>query len=302
MEWKVCGCSSRVKGYKLKILVTGASGFIGNHLIKELLKNTNHEIIATSRDIEKAKKYDWFSKVKHISYDLNSKEELNLYDYFYKPDKVIHLAWDGLPNYDDLIHIEKNLFNNYQFIKNLVANGLKDITITGTCFEYGMVNGCLSEDIQTNPSNSYAIAKDSLRKFIEELKKQYKFNYKWIRLFYMYGEGQGEKSLIAFLDKAIQNGEKEFNMSGGDQLRDYLPIQKVVEYISKIAIQEKIEGVINCCSGNPISIRNLVENYLNEIKYEMKLNLGYYPYPNYEPMAFWGYNTKLQEAINNEKM
>ena len=302
MEWKVCGCSSRVKGYKLKILVTGASGFIGNHLIKELLKNTNHEIIASSRDMEKAKKYEWFSRVKYISYDLNSQEELNLFEYFDKPDKVIHLAWDGLPNYNDLIHIEKNLFNNYQFIKNLVANGLKDITITGTCFEYGMVNGCLSEDIQTNPSNSYAIAKDSLRKFIEELKKQYKFNYKWIRLFYMYGEGQGEKSLIALLDKAIQNGEKEFNMSGGDQLRDYLPIQKVVEYISKIAIQEKIEGVINCCSGNPISIRNLVENYLNEIKYEMKLNLGYYPYPNYEPMAFWGYNTKLQEAINNEKM
>ena len=301
MEWKVCGCSSRVKGYKLKILVTGASGFIGNHLIKELLKNTNHEIIATSRDIEKAKKYEWFSRVKYISYDLNSQEELNLFEYFDKPDKVIHLAWDGLTNYNDLIHIEKNLFNNYQFIKNLVANGLKDITITGTCFEYGMVNGCLSEDIQTNPSNSYAIAKDSLRKFIEELKKQYKFNYKWIRLFYMYGEGQGEKSLIALLDKAIQNGEKEFNMSGGEQLRDYLHIQEVVSKISKIALQNKIDNqVINCCSGKPISIRRFVENYLNEKNYSMKLNLGYYPYPTYEPMAFWGDNTKFQKVLNEQ--
>ena len=294
MEWKVCCCSSRVKGYKLKILVTGASGFIGNHLIKELLKNTNHEIIATSRDIEKAKKYEWFSRVKYISYDLNSQEELNLFEYFDKPDKVIHLAWDGLPNYNDLIHIEKNLFNNYQFIKNLVANGLKDITITGTCFEYGLINGCLSEDIQTNPSNSYAIAKDSLRKFIEELKKQYKFNYKWIRLFYMYGEGQGEKSLIALLDKAIQNGEKEFNMSGGEQLRDYLHIQEVVSNISKIALHNKIDNqIINCCSGKPISIRKFVENYLDEKNYSMKLNLGYYPYPTYEPMAFWGNNDKL---------
>lgn len=301
MEWKVCGCSSRVKGYKLKILVTGASGFIGNHLIKELLKNTNHEIIATSRDIEKAKKYDWFSKVKHISYDLNSKEELNLYDYFYKPDKVIHLAWDGLPNYNDLIHIEKNLFNNYQFIKNLVANGLKDITITGTCFEYGMVNGCLSEDIQTNPSNSYAVAKDSLRKFTEELKKQYNFSYKWIRLFYMYGERQGEKSLIALLDKAIQNGEKEFNMSGGEQLRDYLYIEEVASNISKISLQNLVDNqVINCCRGKPISIRKFVENYLDEKSYSMRLNLGYYPYPAYEPMAFWGDNRKLQKVLNEQ--
>ena len=240
----------------MKILITGATGFIGNHLLKELLKDTKNEIIATSRDIEKAKKYEWFSRVKYISYDLNSQEELNLFEYFDKPDKVIHLAWDGLPNYNDLIHIEKNLFKNYNFIKNIISNGLKDITITGTCFEYGLINGCLNEELKTNPSNSYGIAKDSLRKFIEELKKQYDFNYKWIRLFYMYGEGQGEKSLIALLDKAIQNGEKEFNMSGGEQLRDYLHIQEVVSNISKIALQNKIDNqVINCCSGKPISIR-----------------------------------------------
>jgi dTDP-6-deoxy-L-talose 4-dehydrogenase (NAD+) len=283
----------------LKIVVTGATGFIGNHLIKELLKDMNNEVIATSRDTEKAKKYEWFTKVKYISYDLDSLEEINLFEYFDKPDRVIHLAWDGLPNYNDLIHIEKNLFNNYQFIKNLVANGLKDITITGTCFEYGLINGCLSEDIQTNPSNSYAIAKDNLRKFIEELKKQFEFNYKWIRLFYMYGEGQGEKSLIALLDKAIQNAEKEFNMSSGEQLRDYLHVQKVASYISKIVLQNQIDNqIINCCSGKPISIRKFVENYLDEKSYSMKLHLGYYPYPSYEPMAFWGDNTKLKKVLN----
>lgn len=284
----------------MKILVTGATGFIGNHLINELLKDSNNEIIATSRNIEKAKKYDWYLKVKYIPYDLDNKEELNLFEYFNKPDRVIHLAWDGLPNYNDLIHIEKNIFTNYNFIKNLVVNGLKDISITGTCFEYGIIDGCLSEDLQTNPSNSYAIAKDSLRKFIQELNKQYELNYKWVRLFYMYGEGQSEKSLIALLDKAIQNGEKEFNMSGGEQLRDYLPIEKVAEYISKVSIQNKIQGIINCCSGRAISIRKLVENYLDEKNYKMKLNLGYYPYLNYEPMAFWGDNTKLQEVLNEQ--
>ena len=285
----------------MKILITGATGFIGNHLLKELLKDTKNEIIATSRDIEKAKKYEWFSRVKYISYDLNSQEELNLFEYFDKPDKVIHLAWDGLPNYNDLIHIEKNLFNNYNFIKNIISNGLKDITITGTCFEYGLINGCLNEELKTNPSNSYGIAKDSLRKFIEELKKQYDFNYKWIRLFYIYGEGQGEKSLIALLDKAIQNGEKEFNMSGGEQLRDYLNIKDVVKNILLIANQTLYSNqIINCCSGKPISIRQLVENHLDKKNYSMKLNLGYYPYPTYEPMAFWGDNRKLQKVFNEQ--
>ena len=106
----------------MRILVTGATGFIGNNLVNELLKDKNIEIISTSRCNKKASKFDWFSKVKHIPYDINSNKDLNLFDYFDKPDKVIHLAWDGLPNYNDLIHIEKNLFHNY-YHKNLNVMG-----------------------------------------------------------------------------------------------------------------------------------------------------------------------------------
>ena len=159
-----------------------------------------------------------------------------------------------------------------------------------------MVDGCMNENMKANPSNSYSIAKDSLRKSIVDLKNKFDFNYKWIRLFYMYGEGQNKNSLIALLDEAIKNGEKEFNMSGGEQLRDYLHSDEVVKNISKIALQNKIDNqIINCCSGKSISVKKLVENYLNEKKYEMKLNLGYYPYPAYEPMSFWGDNSKLKE-------
>lgn len=286
----------------MKILVTGATGFIGNHLINKLLKNKNIEIIASSRNEEKARNHKWFSKVNYVPYDLNITEKENLFEYFNKPDRVIHLAWDGLPNYNDLIHIEKNLFNNYKFIKNLISNGLKDITITGTCFEYGMINGCLKENLQTNPSNAYGIAKDSLRKYIEELNKKYEFNYKWIRLFYMYGKGQSEKSILSLLDKAIQNNEKEFNMSKGEQLRDYLHIKDVVKNILLISNQTLyLNQIINCCNGEPISIRKLIENYLKEKEYNMKLNLGFYSYSDYEPMAFWGNNTKLDLIKKGKK-
>lgn len=280
----------------MKILVTGATGFIGNYLINELLKNESYEIIATSRNIDKARKFNWIDKVNYIEYDLATTHENNLFEFFNQPDKVIHLAWEGLPDYNNLIHIEKNLSNHYKFIKNMVENGLKDISITGTCFEYGMQNGCLSEYISTKPSNSYAIAKDTLRKFVFELNKQSRFNYKWIRLFYMYGEGQSEKSLMSLLDKAIENHDKEFNMSGGEQLRDFLHVSEVVKNIVLITNQNLYENqVINCCNGSPISVRNLVENYLREKNYDIKLNLGFYPYPDYEPMAFWGNDLKLMK-------
>ena len=89
--------------------------------------------------------------------------------------------------------------------------------------------------------------------------------------------------------------EKKFNMSGGKQLRDYLHVEKVAKFIVKISLQNKINGIINCCSGKPISIRDLVEGYLEENNKNIELNLGHFPYPDYEPMAFWGDNKKLNK-------
>ena len=99
------------------------------------------------------------------------------------------------------------------------------------------------------------------------------------------------------LETALERGDDVFNMSGGEQLRDYLPVEKVAEYIVKISMQDKISGIINCCSGELISIRKLVENYLAEKNKSIELNLGYYPYPEYEPIAFWGNNKKLRKLL-----
>jgi len=256
-----------------------------------------HEIIATSRNEEKAKSFPWFHKVKYISWDLNE-EQGNYFTFFEKPDILIHLAWEGLPNFNELYHFERNLFNDYRFLKNMIVNGLKNLNITGTCFEYGKKSGALSEDMETNPSMAYPLAKDTLRKFIQELNKKYEFNFKWIRIFYLYGEGQIPKSIIPQLDKALENNEEVFNMSGGKQLRDYLPVEKVADNIIKISLQNKINGIINCCSGEPISIRKLIEDYLKKKNRSIQLNLGYYPYPNYVSMAFWGDKSKLESILS----
>jgi len=86
-------------------------------------------------------------------------------------------------------------------------------------------------------------------------------------------------------------------MSGGEQLRDYLRVSEVADILIKIALQNKVQGIINCCSGKPVSVRKFVEQYLLDNNAEIKLELGYYPYPDYEPMAFWGDNEKLKKII-----
>lgn len=281
----------------MKVLVTGATGFLGNYVINELIKFDCHTIIASGRDEKKARQFEWFNKVNFIATDLNYIQE-NYFDYFKQPDLLIHLSWEGLPNYKDLFHFERNLFANYFFLKNMLEHGLKDLSVIGTCFEYGMQSGCLNEKLETKPITSYGLAKDALRKFLEQLKLKMDFDLKWIRLFYMYGKGQNPNSILSQLDAALEKKELSFNMSGGEQLRDYLPIEKAAEYIVKIALQNQVTGIINCCSGEPVSIRKLVENYLREKKQDIHLNLGYYPYPSYEPMAFWGDASKLQGIEN----
>ncbi len=270
----------------MQVLVTGASGFIGSYVVNELLLR-NITVIATDRDEEKARQRDWFNKVTFIACNISEVSDLQIAA-FAKADKVIHLAWEGLPNYKELFHFEKNLYAQYFFIKKLVQAGLTDISVSGTCFEYGMKEGGLSVDMVPNPHNPYALAKDTLRKFLQELQKHFSFNLKWIRLFYTYGKGQMGTSLLAQLETAIKNGDEVFNMSGGEQLRDYLPVEKMAAKITSFSLDDNLNGILNCCSGKPISVKRLVEDYVKENGYNIKLNFGYYPYPDYESMAFWG--------------
>ena len=287
------------EGYEsMCILITGATGFIGCRVVEYLASHSEHELIATS--IESKEKAELLcpalKNATYIQKNLNEKED-NYYTFFEKPDCVIHLSWEGLPNYNELFHIERNLPVNFYFAKNMIQNGLADITIAGTCFEYGLQNGCLSEDMATAPATVYGLAKDSLRKFIELLHNKHQFSMKWIRFFYLYGQGQGKRTLWGQLVEAAENNHKEFNMSLGEQLRDYISVNQAAEYVSKIALQNDITGIINCCSGKPVSVRRFVEEFFEEHGVSVKLNYGYYPYPEFEPLAFWGDAGKLGMVV-----
>ena len=277
-----------------KVLVTGATGFIGNYIIDELLKH-NYSVIASSSNIESASTQKWFDQVTFKTLDLrNIDNNVNYFEFFDQPDAMIHLAWEGLPNYKGEFHIIENLPRHLMFLSNLIEHGLNNLTVTGTCLEYGMQQGCLNENMECFPSNPYAIAKNELRKSLESLNKIKKFNFKWVRLFYMYGRGQNSNSLISQLEKAIDNKEPVFNMSGGAQVRDFLPVEKVAGNLVKIVLQNNVSGIINCCSGLPITIKDFVAQYLIKINKSINLNFGFYNYTDYEPMEFWGDIKKLK--------
>lgn len=279
----------------MRILVTGATGFIGQHVVSTLLAD-GQKVIATSSNEEKARTFDWYSEVDYVELDYH-KESSDYYNYFGKPDALIHLAWNGLPNYNEPFHIEENLPVNCRFLKSFIKNNIEKLVVSGTCYEYGMQDGCLQESCCTQPVTQYGLAKDTLRKYTEYILKDSTTSFNWVRLFFLYGKGQNPRSLLPQLEKAIADGDEIFNMSMGEQLRDYLPVEKAAQHICKIVIQKDVQGIVNCCSGKPISVRRLVENYISANDANISLNMGYYPYPEYEPMAFWGDNTKLEKIV-----
>ena len=120
----------------MKVLVTGASGFVGRHVVSELLKR-GHSVTAVGRHQTKARDFSWFNHVRFVEYDIHL-PAVNLFEKFDCPEAVIHLAWSGLPNYEALFHFEKNLPADYFFLKALVEAGASHLIIAGTCLEYGM--------------------------------------------------------------------------------------------------------------------------------------------------------------------
>ena len=103
----------------MKVLVTGATGFIGNYVIEELLKR-RISLITNSTLSQERIQQTWLNKVEYVQANLNEKKE-NWFSFFKKPDMLIHLAWEKLPNYKESFHLEENLPNNIFSVGNMLA-------------------------------------------------------------------------------------------------------------------------------------------------------------------------------------
>jgi len=211
-----------------------------------------------------------------------------------QPTHVILLSWPGLPNYQELFHITRNLPACVELIEQLVEAGLQRLVVAGTCYEYGLQNGPLNEEQFTDPVNCYAIAKDSLRRVIASRYDQQVLQWCWARIFYPYGNGQNPNSLLPSLLKALVAGEESFPMGSGRQLRDFVDVQDVSRQLLTLAIHQDASGIYNVGSGIARSVLEIAEEAIAAHGGTIRLKRGVYPDRSDEPLAFWAHMDRFK--------
>lgn len=282
----------------MKIAVTGASGFIGRYVIAALASR-GVEVLALSRRLQEGSGLS--PNVRWRVFDLDSPETDTLRE-LAGSDGVIHLAWEELRDFRSPAHFERLLPMHYRFLKSVLDAGLPRLYVAGTCLEYGLQSGCLDERLPAQPVTAYGYAKAALYRQLDFLKEQRGFGLTWARLFYLYGEGQPANTLYSQVRAAIAKGVKRFPMSPGEQLRDYLHVEEAAELLVQLVLRDCDAGLVNLCSGKPVSVRSLVERWFAEAGVEIELDRGAYDYPSYEPLAFWGDRRKLDHMLNTSAL
>lgn len=274
----------------MKILVTGANGYLGNGIVTELLK-LDHEVVAT--DIQ-TQQIDLKSHI--VQADLFSVE--NPYEFFGKPDVLVHLAWrDGFVH-NSVAHLE-DLTNHMLFIKKFFESSIKKVVVMGSMHEVGFFEGSINENTSTNPMSYYGLAKDSLRKFVSQMSDSTGITSQWLRAFYIVGNTKNGNSIFSKIVSAEEEGQEKFPFTTGINQYDFLDYKDFCKKVALTISQDEIIGVINICSGQPMKLSERVESFIEENHFKIKLEYGAFPDRKYDSKAIWGNNTKINNIIKN---
>ena len=276
-----------------KILVTGAGGYIGQHVVKALL-DKGADVIAT--DIRLDDVDDRATKVQKNIFEENE----NIFTEMGSPDVCLHMAWrDGFIHNSEK-HIE-DLDSHYKFISNMMKGGLKQMAVMDSMHEVGYYEGAIDENTPTNPLSLYGIAKNTLRQLTFLLGKNENVIVQWIRGFYIFGDDLKNNSIFKKIVEAEQEGKTEFPFTSGKNKYDFLSIYDMADQIAEIVLQDKINGIINSCTGQPMTLAEKVESFIKENNFKIKLKYGAYPDRPYDSPGIWGDATKINEIMKAAK-
>lgn len=272
-----------------KILVTGGGGYIGRHVVTALC-DAGADVIAVDFRVDGID-----ARAKSMTYDIFGGSP-NIYQELGCPDACLHMAWkDGFVHNSDA-HMEC-LSNHYRFIRDMVNGGLKQIAVMGTMHEIGYHEGAIDENTPCNPTSQYGIAKDALRRSTFLLLKGKDVCLQWLRAYYIYGDDKRSNSIFGKIVAAAEEGKETFPFTTGKNMYDFISVDMLAQQIAACVMQTEVDGIINCCTGQPMTLAEKVESFIKEHNYSIKLDYGAFPDRPYDSPGVWGDATKIQKIM-----
>ena len=275
----------------MKVVVTGASGYIGRHVVDALIK-MHHEVIAVDM-INKGINTD----ATFLSLDIFSDD---IYNKLGRPDACIHMAWKDGFNHASDAHMSM-LSKHYASIKNMIDGGVKYLSVMGTMHEIGYYEGCVDENTPTNPLSMYGIAKNALREASLLLAEKSNTALMWLRAYYILGDDSNNNSIFSKISQMEHEGKASFPFVSGKNKYDFINVDELAKQIATASTQSEITGIINCCSGKPVSLADKVNEFIEKNHYSIRPDYGKFPERPYDSPAIWGDNTKINKIMGLNK-
>jgi nucleoside-diphosphate-sugar epimerase len=243
----------------MKILVTGATGFVGANLVRALLEQGNIEVIITARktsDFWRLK--DVLPQINSIYYgDLADREFVLSMINETRPDVIYHLSTFGgfADQLDKEPIIKANLSATINLLDAAVEFNVGSFINTGSSSEYGVKAEPMKESDVCEPISLYGVTKLAATNYCAMIGKMLNYRVCTLRLFSPYGKYEAPSRLYASIVNALSQGQRP-KLSKPDSVRDFIPVDKVVEvYIKLISCDFKPGEIFNVGSGRQQTIK-----------------------------------------------
>jgi nucleoside-diphosphate-sugar epimerase len=281
----------------LRILVTGAGGFVGSHVVRRLQGRAEVAVLVRSTSSMPWRLAGLAEPESILQADLGDRLAVRAALHSWPPEACVHLAWYAEPGlYLEAPENLDCLRMSLDLVEELAAAGCRRLVAAGTCAEYDLsrVERPLTEGDALGPTTLYAASKLASSLVAANRCRQLGLSFAWARLFYLYGPKEDERRLVPAVIASLLAGH-EFKATAGDQVRDYLQVEDVAEGLALLALGDQ-QGDFNVASGEAVTVRHLLQTVAEILGRPELLRLGELPYRSWEPPYVCGDSGRLRDA------
>lgn len=276
--------------------MTGAGGYIGAHVVDALARR-RADVVAVARHGAPTPASPAAAAVRWVEGDIF---EGDLLERTGPVDVCLHLAWEAGFVHNDPVHMLR-LSDHFRFLTGLSDAGVGHIAVLGTMHEVGYHEGAIDETTPTRPRSLYGVAKNALREALTFSFAASGTTFQWLRCYYIDGDDERSQSVFSKIADAAARGDATFPFTSGTAQYDFIDVDELAEQIAATTLQSTVDGVVNCCSGEPVALGARVEEFIRRRGLDIRLEYGAYPDRAYDSPAVWGDATKIRQILASER-